>query len=237
MDSAFKVFECDTYLHLEFSVPSTANALSLQAAQDLSSIQKRYADWERPVLVTASSGRLFCSGGNLSDYKKLKGKAAGLKVNRQIEKSLNHFGKWNVVKLAVIEGDVLGGGMEWLARFDFRWSTPEVVLAFWQRRIGLSTGWGGGSAWARIIGEEQVRRLLLEGRLLSAPEALRLGLLNRVLPAWQIRKEAVSWLSQLHKPSITTLTKWSVAREAKTFSSLWMGTDHARALHAWKAKK
>lgn len=236
--SPFKVTVRDSLLHLEFHIPESSNALSLEAARSLSRVVKEFRKWRRPVLVTSAHRSMFCSGGNLSDYAKLKGRAPGLKINREITKHLDEFGKWPCVKLAVIEGDVLGGGVEWLARFDYRWSVPTNMFAFWQRRIGLSSGWGGGRAWARRLGDENVRLLLLEGGLLSSSRALRYGLCDRILPAWKIRSEAESWAVSLGDgASVNALSRWSSARESAMFSSLWMAPEHKAVLDKWKSKR
>lgn len=229
----FKVAEFPHHLHLDFSASASGNALSLDVARELGAIQKKYKKSTRPVVVSSQHRSLFCSGGNLSDYKKLKGKAAGLKINREIQKHLDEFGAWPVVKLAVIEGDVLGGGMEWLARFDFRWSTPHALFSFWQRRIGLSPGWGGGKAWARIIGEAKTRELLLEAELLSATEARRLGLIGRILSSWKIRESVVEWTASIDTESAQKLLSWKSNKENHLFSGRWMSDEHKAVLKKW----
>lgn len=228
--SSFSVRQSGSVLHLEFHIPSSSNALSLEAARVLRGVVREFRAWRGLVVVTSGHRSMFCSGGNLSDYAKLRGKAPGLKINREITACLDAFGKWPAVKLAVIEGDVLGGGIEWLARFDYRWSVPSALFAFWQRRIGLSSGWGGGRAWAAKIGEDRVRTLLMEGSLLSAETALRFGLIDRVVSAWQIRE-----LCERH-PVSGKLSGWSVAGESKIFSSLWMSDEHRTVLEKWKRK-
>lgn len=230
----FKINEHPSYLHLDFLVPASSNALSLDVARELIGVRKKFAKWRGAVVVSSAHASMFCSGGNLSDYKKLKTRDAGLKVNREITRCLDAFGAWPVVKLAVVEGDVLGGGMEWLARFDYRWCTPQVLLSFWQKRIGLSSGWGGGRAWADKIGEEQMRRLLLEARIVNASAALQFGLVDRVVSPWKIREEAAAWCTGFKDPVNTSLLKWSASSESKTFSSLWLNETHKSVLQKWK---
>jgi enoyl-CoA hydratase/carnithine racemase len=227
----FKVSEFNNHLELSFSAPG--NALSLSVARELASVQKKYKKWTKPVVVASTHPSLFCSGGNLSDYKKLKDKASGLKINREIQKHLDGFGAWPVVKLAVIEGDVLGGGLEWLARFDFRWSTPHVFFSFWQRRIGLSPGWGGGKIWAARIGEEKLRQVMLEAEIFSAGTALRWGLVDRLHSTWKIREEVNEWAQVMCEPTVRGLLKWKSSKEAATFQKLWMGPEHRAALKRW----
>ncbi|MBX3021020.1 MAG: enoyl-CoA hydratase/isomerase family protein [Bdellovibrionales bacterium] len=249
MPALFSTTEWNTHLEIAFLDASSANAFGLPAAREFSALIKRYKKWTKPVVVRSAHARVFCSGGQLSDYARLKSKAAGLKINREITNVLDSFGRWPVVKLAVVEGDVFGGGMEWLARFDYRWSAPSAVFAFWQRKIALSTGWGGGEWWAKRVGEDRVRQLLLEARLLSAGEALRLRLVDRVLTRWSLKEEVEAWAramsmagdenvrSSKTAPAYIKLTQWSSRRENKLFADLWMGPEHRAVLEKWKNKK
>lgn len=234
--SAFRIYENPTHLELEFCLVDSGNAMSLVAARELSKIVKSYRQWKSPVVVTSGHPTLFCSGGNLTDYSNLKNRAAGLKINREITKCLQSFGAWPVVKLAVIEGDVLGGGMEWLGHYDFRWSTNSVFLTFWQRRIGLSPGWGGGTQWSQILGDSQTLKLLLEASLISAPRALDLGLVDRVLSASRIRDAIAPWCEQLKGESMNAIINWSPLRERQIFEKLWLGPEHLAALARWRKR-
>ena len=236
----FSATEHQNLLLLRFCAPDSGNAMSLAVARELASLRKRHSRWKGVVAVQSGHPTLFCSGGNLSDYKKMKGRAPGLKVNREITRCLDTFAAWPVVKVALVEGDVLGGGLEWLARFDFRWSTPYALFSFWQKRIGLSPGWGGGRAWTAKLGEERVRALLLEARLLSADRALSIGLVDRLIDSQRMQVELADFTSGLASVeaggSTEKLLRWSTKREVETFNSLWLGPEHKRALTRWKPK-
>ncbi len=230
----FSIDEREHFLSIRFSAADSANAFSLKAARELSALVKEFKSWRKPIVVGSAHPRIFCSGGNLTEYKKLGTKAEGLKVNREIAKSLDGFGAWSVVKIAVVNGDVLGGGMEWLARFDFRWSSPQAVFAFWQRRIGLSPGWGGGAWWSAKIGEDNLRKLLVAAAPLTATEALRENLIDRILPQWQIESELRTWTKDLGCKSSQVANNWSAKKEQKIFSSLWLEKEHLEVLRRWK---
>lgn len=231
---AFTVHQNPHHLRLEFFAPASGNALGLDVARELTALQQEFRLFNKPVVVTSSHPRLFCSGGNLTDYQGLKSKAAGLKINREIQKHLTHFARWPVVKLAVLEGDVLGGGLEWLAGFDWRWSTPAVLMSFWQRRIGLSPGWGGGKAWAAKIGENRLRGLILAGELLSAERAQHHGLIDRILTPWMVPQAIEEWSENCDQPVVQRLTRWTSSKEKEIFTGLWQGPVHRAALSRWK---
>ncbi len=230
----FAIDEDEHFLALTFSAPGTANAFSVDAAREIIKILKKYKTWTKPVVVKSGHPSVFCSGGNLNDYRRMKTKAEGLKTNREITKSLNEFAKWRPAKLAIVTGDCLGGGMEWLARFDFRWATPGAMFSFWQRRIGLSTGWGGGEWWARALGESRVRQLLLEAEWMTAQTAKSWGLVDRVLPLWKVDTALRSWSQNMDHPVVSELTPWQPNQEAKVFNRLWLGPYHASVLKSWR---
>lgn len=233
----FKVEEKATHLLLTFLATDSSNALSLAVARELSSIQNKYKTWKRPVVVSSGHPQIFCAGGNLSDYAKLNTRAEGLKINREIQKHLDRFGAWPVVKIALIDGDVFGGGVEWLARFDFRWATAHARLGFWQRRIGLSSGWGGGSAWAAKLGDDKVRTSLVEGKLVGASEARAQGLIDRIYTGWRMNAAVAEFCAGLNQPEMQDLVKWNSKSEARLFSKLWWGKTHHKVLQSWKSSR
>ena len=232
--SLLTVEEKSSYLSIRFLAQESANALSLNAARELAALPKKFKASKKPIVVSSAHPRVFCSGGNLTDYKKLKSKGDGLKVNREISKALDAFGAWPVMKIAYVNGDVLGGGMEWLARFDFRWSAPHALFAFWQRRIGLATGWGGGAWWARKIGEDRLRQLLIEAQPLPASQAMKAGLIDRVVLDWRRESELAQFCQGLESDSARAANRWSAKEESKIFSNLWLNKEHAEVLKRWK---
>ncbi len=238
----FPANSSDGVVELVFHSAGSANALSLEVARELKSVIKvigksnpHTGRGPSALLVRSGHPRVFCSGGNLSDYKRLKDKASGLKINREIEAVLNAFGQLPILKMALIEGDVWGGGMEWLARFDVRWAAPSVLLGFWQKRIGLSTGWGGGSCWAKRISEERLRQWLLSAKVFGAWEAQAEGIVERVLSEEMILPQARLFLRAQSEQFAPEFMAWTAKTEAKIFSKLWMGKLHRKALGRWKS--
>ena len=222
----------DTHVLLEFHAPETANALTIEAARALAAFRV-----DRPVVVRSGHPRVFCAGGNLIKHLEFTNAAAGLADNAELARHLDAFGAWPVPKLAVIEGEVLGGGVEWLARFDHRWATPAARLAFWQKRVGLLPGWGGGRAWADKLGEARVRQLLLEARPLGAHEAFRRGLVDRVVTPAAVDGEITRWARELTSPLDAAVLNWRADDEGEHFARVWWGEAHRAALKRWAARR
>ena len=221
----------DAHTALDFHAPESSNALSLAAARALAQFK-----FDRPVVVRSRHARIFCAGGNLNDHSKFDAAAPGLASNVEIAAHLDHFAAQPVPKLAVIEGDAIGGGVEWLARFDARFITPSARLIFWQKRVGLAPGWGGGAWWARLIGEAPLRQLLLDARPLSAPEALRLNLVDRIVNEEAVDVEVNRWVREITSPINAEILGWRADTEAETFGKLWWGDAHRAALAAWRSR-
>jgi enoyl-CoA hydratase/carnithine racemase len=82
--------------------------------------------------------------------------------------------------IAALNGSAHGGGAEMAVRCDLRVMDPAAVVRFSEVRLGLMPDWGGGVALTRLVGAGQAGDLILTARAVTAPEALQLGLVNRV---------------------------------------------------------
>lgn len=233
MSSSFRDYIENGVLILEFHSPRTGNSLGLEEARELSRLLKKNKS-AKGLILRSAHPRLFCAGGRLSDYAALKKKSEGLRINREIARHLDGLALWPGLKLAVVNGDCYGGGMEWLASFDFRWGASDALFGFWQRRIGLTTGWGGGARWARFVPEDRLKSLLLSSDVFSAGEALRLGLMDRVVRREKIFADALDWMSAACDRNEVRPTSWTARTEGSVFNRLWWSELHRDSLRRWR---
>ena len=82
--------------------------------------------------------------------------------------------------VALIDGDCFGGALDLVLAFDFRFATPRARFAHPGARLGIVTGFGGTSRWRRVLSRPAAHQLFLANRVLSAEEALNIGLVDRV---------------------------------------------------------
>src|ERR1039458_492178 len=95
------------YLHR----PEAANAIDLSTAIDLSKeIKKAVKSQKSGFIITSQTRKIFCAGGDLKAYSKMKTKSEGIKVNRTIRESLRLLSQVPLTAVAAIEGDAIGGG-------------------------------------------------------------------------------------------------------------------------------
>jgi enoyl-CoA hydratase len=219
-------------LQITFEDRATRNSFSLAAALELSSILDQYSG-QFDVLKFFARGRVFCSGGTLSDYAKMTQPDEGQNVNRRITAALTKLALLSVPTFCFVEGDAYGGGVELLSAFDFVYTAPHVIFGLWQRRIGLTFGWGGGARVERRIGEKRVVQLSLTTEAISAREALAIGLIDGIfLPGQMNSIFDREWkkLARLPRTPIGVLKRWVASEEQALFEGLWWNDEHRAAL-------
>jgi enoyl-CoA hydratase len=82
--------------------------------------------------------------------------------------------------VALIDGDCFGGALDLALGFDLRFATPRARFSHPGARLGIVTGFGGTSRWRGVLSRRAANQLFLANRVLSAGEALELGLVDRV---------------------------------------------------------
>lgn len=217
-------------LKLTLNDPSSRNAFSLKAAREL-------ADLIQPkdfkALILTARGRVFCSGGQLDDYAAMTNGDEGRKVNDEIRDVLESLATLDRPTVAAISGDAFGGGVELISCFDHVIAASHAMMALWQRKIGLSFGWGGGARLERRLGAAALRRLSLSTQAMTAREAQMLGLVDQIAQDHQILTVAQDHARRLiglpHEP-LMTFKNFSGESEAGDFNRLWWNASHQRVL-------
>lgn len=156
----------------------------------------------RAVVITGAGESSFCSGFDVNPDnpmvdKIVKAMSTGdidpsKQLIRAIRKVVDEFISIPVPLIAALNGSAYGGGAELAVRCDLRVMDPGAVICFSEVRLGLMPDWGGGPALARLIGPSRAADLILTARKVSPPEALSLGIVNRISGNDSVLAEAVS---------------------------------------------
>jgi enoyl-CoA hydratase/carnithine racemase len=224
----------DDILFLNLNDPESRNALSFRAARELlNHIGKKNFS----ALVFSSTGRVFCSGGKLSVYASMATADEGRKINDEIRSILEALTSLDVPTLAAVGGDAFGGGVELLGCFDFVVAAPHALFGLWQRKIGLSFGWGGGARIEKRIGAAHLKSLALSTAAISAHEAARIGLVDFVVQESELLSKAEGLaraLLALPSEPVAGLKAFEASREVESFQSLWWNPSHKAVLASRK---
>lgn len=221
---------------LHFKDPSSANGFSLQQSVELEALLRQDKIKQAHGLIWLSEGHVFCSGGHLKQYAKMS-RREGIVANRKIRKTLKRLSQWPTPTIAYIQGDALGGGIELLSCFDYVFSAPHAFYGLWQRKIGLSFGWGGGGRLLHRLGAKKLQQKALSATVISAYEALSLGLIDKICQsseAENLMLQQVQCLASLPRVSFMGLKQFRPQSEVRLFERLWFNSEHRSVLERFK---
>jgi len=170
--------------------PQAMNALNTKVWAELKeAIAKVQADKAVRVVLITGAGNAFIAGADIREMQ-----AKNLVEIREF----TYFGQ-SVLKdietmekpvIAVINGFALGGGLELALACDIRLASSEARMGFPEVGLGIFPGVGGTQRSARLIGKGKACELIFTGDMISAEEAERIGLVNRVVPSKELMKTA-----------------------------------------------
>jgi enoyl-CoA hydratase/carnithine racemase len=166
--------------------PDALNALNTTLRQDL---QLFFTDVEYDpdvrVVVITGAGRAFCAGADIKEWKE----PGSVVEDREARQRLNFWGamsRCGCPIIAAINGFALGGGCELAMCCDIRIASDRAQLGLTEVTLGIIPGGGGTQRLPRLIGRGKALELILTGRRVEAQEALRLGLVEQVVPHEQL---------------------------------------------------
>lgn len=143
----------------------------------------------RVVVVSGRGERAFCAGSHVGEFEAQRG--PGGRARLQLEQlAWRELAELPMPTIAAIEGDALGGGLELALCCDLRIASERARLGMPEVRLAVIPGSGGTQRLPRVVGPARAKELVLTGRILSAEEAERIGLVNRVVPAGEARQAA-----------------------------------------------
>ncbi|HSB70300.1 MAG TPA: enoyl-CoA hydratase-related protein [Candidatus Methylomirabilis sp.] len=170
-----------------FNRPEARNALNHDIVERLPRELARLErdGMTRVVVLRGAGGKAFASGGDLREMSAMDSTRAAQNF-RHVETMLAAIEGCDLPIVAMIEGYALGGGCEVAATCDLRVATPDARFGIPIARIGHTIDFTNARRLLALIGPAVLKELLLTDRILDAAEALRIGLVNAVLPPEQI---------------------------------------------------
>jgi enoyl-CoA hydratase/carnithine racemase len=135
----------------------------------------------RAVVVTGTGERAFSAGSHVGEFESQRG-AAG-RARHELESGVaRRLAELPMPTIAAIEGNALGGGLELALCCDLRIASERARLGLPEVRLAVTPGAGGTQRLPRVVGPARARELILTGRVLTAAEAERMGLVHEVVP-------------------------------------------------------
>ncbi|RLG71492.1 MAG: hypothetical protein DRO08_04640, partial [Thermoprotei archaeon] len=150
----------------------------------------------RCVIITGEGDRAFCAGADITMFPKLTPVTA-FEAARLGQRIFSRIEALSKPVIAAINGYALGGGLELALACDFRIAAEHAELGSPEIRLGLIPGWGATQRLVRVVGVAKAKELVMFGDRLKAEDALKLGLVNKVVPYEQLRDEARAMAKRL----------------------------------------
>jgi enoyl-CoA hydratase len=172
----------------------------------------------RAVVVTGTGERAFSAGSHVGEFESQRGPAG--RARHELESGVaRRLAELPMPTIAAIEGDALGGGLELALCCDLRIASERARLGLPEVRLAVTPGAGGTQRLPRVVGAARAKELILTGRVLTAAEAERIGLVHEVVPAGEAVARAVALGEEI------ALRGPLAVREAKRLIDLATETD------------
>jgi enoyl-CoA hydratase len=171
--------------------PDKLNALNAQVFSDLSDLLDRIKGDQtiRAVIVTGAGPKAFVAGADIGELAAVDG-AEGARLSARGQAVFRDLERLPIPVIAAVNGFALGGGCELAMACHLRLAAPAAKFGQPEVKLGLIPGYGGTVRLPRLVGRGRALELLLTARVIDAEEALRIGLVERIVAADVLLDEA-----------------------------------------------
>ncbi len=176
---------------LSFDNPARRNALGGEELDAIEGALETLDATTRVLLITSSDDRIFCAGADLTQI--LDGSLNG----DRFQSMTNQIAELSIPTIAVLTGNVFGGGAELALSCDFRMGREGIAMRIPAAAIGLCYPVQGIERLTKRLGVPLAKRLLVAAETFSADDMLALRLVDRIVPAAQLREEAEAYARAL----------------------------------------
>jgi len=176
---------------LSFDNPARRNALGGEELDAIEGALETLDATTRVLLITSSDDRIFCAGADLTQI--LDGSLNG----DRFQSMTNQIAELSIPTIAVLTGNVFGGGAELALSCDFRLGREGIAMRIPAAAIGLCYPIQGIERLTKRLGVPLAKRLLVAAETFSTDDMLALRLVDRIVPAAQLREEAEAYARAL----------------------------------------
>lgn len=229
------------------------NALNTQTLQELESLfdELKQDASVKVALFISKNPHVFIAGADIKEFPALTSKAQAQAASLRGQAMLNKIEGLGKPVIAAINGVCLGGGMELVLACHIRIASDRARLGQPEINLGIVPGFGGTQRLPRIVGPSKATELILTGDMITAQEALRIGLVNRLVPDRDLLKQAKGLAKQIASKGAVAIQKAmmlidqsrrlpleeGLKREAELFGELCETEDMKEGVAAFLEKR
>jgi enoyl-CoA hydratase/carnithine racemase len=147
------------------------------------------------AVVITGGEQVFAAGADIKEMATL-GYPEMSRRSVALEEAFSAVSRIGKPVVAAVNGYALGGGCELALCADIRIAAEDAVFGQPEIKLGIIPGAGGTQRLARLVGPAKAKELIFTGRFVAAAEALRIGLVDQVVPAAEVLPTALTWARQ-----------------------------------------
>ncbi|OBH08104.1 enoyl-CoA hydratase/isomerase family protein [Mycobacterium sp. E1747] len=212
--------------------PQARNAIALDTMQQLEKALDAAAG-AKALVIKGAGDRAFVSGGDLKELRALRTEEDAAAMAKRMRAICDQLASFPAPVIAALNGHAFGGGAEVAVAADIRLAADDIKIAFNQVELEIMPAWGGAERLAALVGKSRALLLAGTGTALTAAEAERVGLVDRVLPRAEFDAGWQSVARSLARHSATEIKRVisgvSADEAIASFARLWVADAHWRA--------
>ncbi|UCC63504.1 MAG: enoyl-CoA hydratase/isomerase family protein [Anaerolineae bacterium] len=189
----------ENYAVITLNRPQALNALNRALMAELdAAVDELAADGDiGAVILTGAGERAFAAGADITEFNSMPSASAAAGFSLLGQAVLNKIERLSKPIIAAINGFALGGGCELAMACDVRLAADTARLGQPEINLGIIPGYGGTQRLTRLVGRGMAKLLCLSGDHITAEKALRIGLVDKVVPAADLLAEAETLAAKL----------------------------------------
>lgn len=235
-----------------FNRPDRLNAINEEMRDDFTQLfSELQTNKEIGVVIFTGEGRAFSAGGDIGYFEREWSTTEFRAENHRLTQFFDELELIEKPVLAAINGPCTGAGLQISLSCDIRIASDQAQFGFRENNIGLIPGAGGCSRLVKLIGYGKAKELIFTGEMISAVEAERVGLVNRVVPHDELMSrtralaehlltrapEALGLAKRILWHSVTSDFQTGRMLEALAQSVLVKSKDHREGIRAFREKR
>ena len=171
--------------------PEALNALNARFFQEMDAMIKAVSDMpEIRVMVITGEGKAFVAGADISEMVDMT-QEEGIAFSRTGQHTFRSLEQMEIPVIAAVNGFALGGGLELAMGCDFRIASNKAKFGQPEVNLGMIPGYAGTQRLPRLTGMGDALFMLLSGEMITADNALRIGLVQKVVEPEQLMEETL----------------------------------------------
>lgn len=191
----------ESVLFLTINRPEVLNALNTEVLEELMMqlISAERDPTVKVIVITGKGEKAFVAGADISEFLSIKSAEEATENSRLGQTVFSYIARIPKPVICAINGFALGGGLELALACDIRFASENAKLGLPEINLGLFPGYGGAQRLPRLVGKGMGLYLMMSGEMISAQEAEKIGLIEKLVSQDSLLETVFDFTSKLAK--------------------------------------